>query len=405
MHLKIKAQGAVAVAEPFLRGGRSQSFSNYANYGLLAILLALVVPAFKVARLPFQVDFLGLAEAYWGGTAVRAIFAAVILSLLASKPRFIFAPMLQRYRRQKLRLLICAVLCVWMVALFGGWFGSLLVVNALAIAELLDRTGTKFGAVVVDVLAPAAYLFIGVLLIYLLNHAIAGMKFAGSCDTAFERADQLIFRTSVSAVSAWIATRVSPSSWELMEMVYFSLFGQVGGAIIIAAIKWGRPYAMRYVGTLMTAYVIALICFFFWPSIGPFSIYPASTRVHLLSLPTYWTQEAIRAKASMLSFHKLTPAVITVNLADYYIGFPSMHIALPVIALWFLRRSRRMALLLFGFDVLLLISIIALQWHYLVDLAAGLIVGALAIWLQQVLHALAEPEQVSATLFRSAHGA
>ena len=81
--------------------------------------------------------------------------------------------------------------------------------------------------------------------------------------------------------------------------------------------------------------------------------------------------------------HNLIPQVATVNLVDYYIGFPSMHVAMPLIAVWFLRKWRKITVILIGFDVLLLISIVALQWHYLVDLAGGLLVAGLAIFINR----------------------
>jgi hypothetical protein len=52
---------------------------------------------------------------------------------------------------------------------------------------------------------------------------------------------------------------------------------------------------------------------------------------------------------------------------------------MPIIAIWFLRRWRNIAVILIIFDVLLIVSIVALQWHYLVDLVGGVLVAGLAI--------------------------
>jgi hypothetical protein len=243
----------------------------------------------------------------------------------------------------------------------------------------LDRKKRQFGAALIDIFVPSAYLFAGVILVYLLNHAIAGIKYAGSYDAAFEKADLLLFRTNVSALSQSMIRYLPTSFFAAMELAYFSLFGQVGAAIAITGLLTGRQYAGRYVRTLLTAYVIALVCFFFWPTIGPFSIYSPQERSHLQSLATYSTQEAILLKADLLDEHKLIPEVAKVNLVDYYIGFPSMHVAMPIIAIWFLRRWRNIAVILIIFDVLLLVSIVALQWHYLVDLVGGVLAAALAI--------------------------
>lgn len=384
MDRTLDAQTAIAAVK-MPRPRAEERSSPWVSYGLLALLASLIIPAFAAAHLPVRIDLLALAGAYWGGTAVRAVFVAATLALLGSPVRT-FVPMLERYHREKIRFLIVSFLCLWMFGVFGLWFGSMLVIDAIAIAELMEREQSRFGAVVLDILAPSAYLFLGVLLVYLLNHAIAGIRFAGSYDKLFERADHVVFHSSVSAASHWMIGHLPTRFFSSMEIVYFSLFGQVGAVIIIAAIKWGRSHAMRYVVTLLIAYAMALACFFLWPSIGPFSIYSASGRAYLRSLPTYWTQQAILSKALLLNAHKLIPAVITVNLADYYIGFPSMHIALPAIAIWFVRKWRRVALVLLGFDALLVLSIIALQWHYFVDLAGGLAVAVIAIFIDEILH-------------------
>jgi membrane-associated phospholipid phosphatase len=58
-----------------------------------------------------------------------------------------------------------------------------------------------------------------------------------------------------------------------------------------------------------------------------------------------------------------------------------MHLTQPLIALWFLRQSKRMLIALAIYDVVLCVAIVLLEWHYLVDLISGAIVAAVAIWL------------------------
>ena len=61
------------------------------------------------------------------------------------------------------------------------------------------------------------------------------------------------------------------------------------------------------------------------------------------------------------------------------IGFPCMHIALPLISIWFLREWRRVIMILAVFDFSLVASILLLEWHYIIDLFAGVLVAALAV--------------------------
>ena len=86
----------------------------------------------------------------------------------------------------------------------------------------------------------------------------------------------------------------------------------------------------------------------------------------------------------MLWAHNITSAVIAVNPEDYYISLPSLHVALPIIAIWFVRPWKRIALLMLGIYVLLLLpSVLLLEWHYLVDFFAGFATAFLAIWLAE----------------------
>ena len=86
----------------------------------------------------------------------------------------------------------------------------------------------------------------------------------------------------------------------------------------------------------------------------------------------------------MLWAHNITSAVIAVNPEDYYISLPSLHVALPIIAIWFVRPWKRIALIMLGIYVLLLLpSVLLLEWHYLVDFFAGFATAFLAIWLAE----------------------
>jgi PAP2 superfamily len=352
-----------------------------ADLVLIALFGIAMLPAFIVARLPFRIDLDTFVSAYWGGTAAQAIFVAVILSVAGLSLQCTLVPMWRSFCQEKLRFLGLILLGIWMVWLFGPWLGLIIVVNALAFAELLERRKQQFGAALLDIFVPSAYLFVGVLGVYLLNHAIAGIKFAATYDQAFNRADVFLFGTTASAVSYWMVTHLPKPFFSLMEFVYRTLYAQIGAAIVITALLAGREYAMRYVRTLLVAYCLALMLFFLWPTIGPFAIRDSPASDHTSFSSTYWMQETIVLKARLLWAHTLTPAVRTVDLADYYVGFPSMHVAMPLIAIWFLRKRREIAFILLALDAVMLLSIIALEWHYFVDLFGGVLVAALAAFI------------------------
>lgn len=80
-------------------------------------------------------------------------------------------------------------------------------------------------------------------------------------------------------------------------------------------------------------------------------------------------------KPRLLWEHALRPVIDT----DYYIAFPCMHIALPAIALWFVRPWKRIVVALAVYDAMLFIAILLLEQHYLVDLIGGLVVAAISL--------------------------
>src|SRR5262245_647198 len=351
------------------------------HFIVTAILAAALYPAFRLTRLPFSIDFMGMVGAYWVGTGLRAMFFAIVLYLACTPYHESLMPLLRRYSAEKIRWVATAVFAVWMFLLFGFWLGTAVVVDGMALAELLERRKQGFGAALADIALPSSYLFCGLILVFSWQHVVAGVRYAGEYDRFFERLDSLFFRVNVSTISHAAAARLPLWVFRAAELVYYSLFAQVGAAIAITALASGRKHAMGYVATLVIAYYLALAAFFLWPRMGPFSICQQHASAYPHDLPTYWSQVAILSKAKLLRDHNLLPDVRTVNAADYYIGFPCMHIALPLIALWFLRKWKRIALVLLCLDALLLISIILLEWHYVIDIPGGVAVAALAIWI------------------------
>ena len=61
-----------------------------------------------------------------------------------------------------------------------------------------------------------------------------------------------------------------------------------------------------------------------------------------------------------------------------------MHIAQPLVVLWFLRRWKRIAYTLVAYDIVLVPAILLLEWHYLTDVIGGMIVAGIAIWLASI---------------------
>lgn len=220
------------------------------------------------------------------------------------------------------------------------------------------------------------------MLVFAFNHAIAGIRYAGTDDATFERFDWLLFHVRVSDITNWSLSHLPQWSLKLLESAYYSMTAQVGGAIVLTALIGNQRYAIKYVRTLLICYSMALVIFLLWPAKGPYSLCPVALSSYTQSFPVFRAQGLLLARAQLLWAHALSPDITVVNTFDYFISFPCLHVALPSIAIWFLRPWKKIALILLAFDGILLVpAIILLEWHYLIDLLGGFAVAFLSIWL------------------------
>lgn len=345
------------------------------HWVITAGLVLALVPAFSAAKLPFRVNWSGFVMIYWVGLTARSVFFAVLL-YSASFPRKTIVPFWRRCCKQKPRFAFLALFAAIMLSAFGWNAGTILTVDIIAILELFERGDlARMRRSSTVILGAAAYLFVGLVLMMCYNDVIASLKYAGSYVEALNHLDALLFGGLTvphlaNAASHWLPERV----FSLLGIVYFSMFGQVGTGLFITGFS-GKKRAFQYVGALLTATYIALAIFYLWPTMGPFALGSASHQQAMSGIQQ--VQHALVRQAHALAAHQYASGVGT----DYYIGFPCMHIANPLIVLWFLRKRKRIAALLIMYDVVLVAAIILLQWHFFSDLVGGVLVAALSIFL------------------------
>jgi hypothetical protein len=111
---------------------------------------------------------------------------------------------------------------------------------------------------------------------------------------------------------------------------------------------------------------------------GPFYTCPDHFLHFPQSLKSFGFQQNLIANAKLLASQ--SKGLSQVN-TDFFIAFPSLHIADPLIVLWFLRPWKRMVYCLLIYDLLLIPSILLLEWHYAVDLIGGVAVATIAVLL------------------------
>ena len=336
-----------------------------------------------MARLPLRIAFVDITSDYWGGTAFSAAFVAIGLAVIGLPIRQTLVPFLTRFRENKGRIVIALLLATWLIYLLGFWLGAIVTVDALGVAELLERR-KQILLDAIDIFVPALYLFLGLILVFSFNHALVGIRNPWTYDLFFQHLDRVLFHVNVTDIAHWSLSHLPIWFFRLLEFTYYGLYGRLIAILVFAALLRSQQYAVKYVRTLLICYAIALVVYSVLPAKGPYSICPIHLSSYPRSLITFWTQEALVMRARMLWAHNITSAVIAVNPEDYYISLPSLHVALPIIAIWFARPWKRIALLMLVIYVLLLLpSVLLLEWHYLVDFLAGFATAFLAIWLAE----------------------
>ena len=370
--------GVAAHKNPRLTRQIRSALRNF-HWAVTALLLVLFIPAFHSAGLPFNINWSRFFGTYWGGLMVRSVCAAAVLYLLGFPPRETLIPLWEHYRKQKGRFVVLVVFAAYVLWWFGWWIGVMLIVDTVAFLEFFDRISgdpAKLGRAAKDIALPAAYFFVGLVLVFCYNDVIASLEFVGKYSSAYNRLDSILLGGyTISQIAHAVAQRVPVSTFSFLEVIYFGMFGQIGATIILTAMKFGRKRTLSFVGTMLTAYYLSLFIFSLWPGMSPFTICPNHFSRFPHSLAIYHVQEVTILKPRLLWEHALRPVIDT----DYYIAFPCMHIALPAIALWFVRPWKRIVVALAVYDAMLFIAILLLEQHYLVDLIGGLVVAAISL--------------------------
>ena len=346
------------------------------HYWISLLLSIVLIPVLRRLRIPVNFDWIGLGVAYWLVLAAQSIFVAAVLCLIGLPIQAIVQPLVERYRREPIRIVL--VLLYFLVLGWSlTWMKALIVAaDTIAILEFRERKLHKPRQAAAAILLPALYLFGGFLLVFAYNDIIASVHFSFTYDEAFNAMDRWILHgRSISDLSHWAVRTLPLPFFRFLEFVYFGMFPQIGAAIILVALYDGKNRALGFVGTILISYYLALGLFYLWPSQGPYYLCPGHFSRFPTTLRAYSIQELLITRALALWNHVPIHRIST----DYFIAFPCMHIAQPLIVMWFLRRWKRMLIVLCAYDGLLIVSILLLEWHYVVDIIGGVLVAGIAI--------------------------
>ena len=352
-----------------------QSLKTF-HYWFSAVLLLLLLPCLRRLNLPLNLDWAWFLFIQWLALGVLSIFLALLLYLIGFATRESLSPVVNRFRRNPLKIVFFMIyfFVLWWSA---GWFKSLvLTIDTIIIIELRQELQGRFGQTLKAVFVPGLYLFVGLLLVSAYNDIIVSLRFFAAGDVALNNADKwLLHGWTVSQLSHWALQVLPFGFFRFLEFVYFGMFLQVGAAFILVAFYSGRKASLRFVGAVLTAYYLSLTVFYLWPSHGPYYLCANHFSEFPRQLASYATQKKYLHDAQSL-WHHIHLSQLSF---DFFIAFPCMHITQPLIALWFLRQWRRIVVVLVLYDIFLVAAIVLLEWHYVVDVLAGVPLALLSI--------------------------
>jgi PAP2 superfamily len=339
---------------------------------------SVLVAYLTIAGIPIRINWTDFAMMYWTGLTLRAIFAAAILYVLqypvAARRCW------SRYYGQPARFLVIGIILVWLIAWQGIGGGIMNTIATGAVAEFFDVRKFEFERIsksAREILVPAVYFFLGLILVFAYNDVIVTIS-AKYFDDALLKIDSYILAGSSVSELARLASATLPAfSYKLFDSLYFGMDLVLGAALLLVALLRGRKEACRYVGTLLMAYYGAIVLFYLWPTHDP-SYTCFNHFEHLPMSDTKTVQQLLAAKLDYVQ------NAFDLNVdTDYFITFPCMHIALPFIAWWFCREWKRIASVVFIYNMVLIPSILLLEWHYAADIFGGLIVAALCVFITE----------------------
>ena len=346
------------------------------DYWLSILFALLLIPALRSQNLPLEFDWITFGVAYWLILGTQSIFVAAILALIGMPRELVFLPLLSRYRNHPFRILTVSIFFAVLIFATTWLKATVLTVDAIAMLEFMERNKSQRSQSFLAVLAPAAYFFFGFIMVLAYNSVIASARFPFASDPALFSIDRwLLHGHSIPDLAHWIVQTLPLGFLQALEFIYFGMFPQIGAAIILIAVFSGKAKALRFVGTILTAYYLALALFYRWPAQGPYYLFPEPFALFPAGIQTYGIQKTLVAHALARWHHE---PLVRIS-ADYFIALPCMHIVQPLIVMWFLRRWRPILLVLAAYDIILLAAIVLLEWHYVTDILAGVLVAAAAI--------------------------
>ena len=205
---------------------------------------------------------------------------------------------------------------------------------------------------------------------YALTAAVMGVLTTAIQYTPFPRVDPALARWDAAlgwdtvAVLRWVSSRSSVRS--LLIYAYNSTELQLIVAPLVAALAHDRRRLRVFLYAVAYSSIAGSLVYYFCPSSGPAGIFDSPDFLPVQRL-THLKFEQV---------HHFQPVT---TLLGGLIAFPSFHVVWSVLATYAARTRPGIFWALVALNVVVLASTALLGWHYLVDVAAGLVLALSSI--------------------------
>lgn len=193
---------------------------------------------------------------------------------------------------------------------------------------------------------------------------LAGRNHNPMIDPQLARMDSWAGLSTVAAVhwmAAWPVVRL------VLALAYNMILLFMVAALIIPSLVGKGRWSQQFILSVTVALFVTVILFWQWPSLGPWSVEGYSPTKLQWSIAQYLME--LRSGAP-LQLDMARAGIVT---------FPSFHATLALLCAVAVGSVRRLRIVSWVLMVLICVATVALGWHYFADVAAGLVVGGVAL--------------------------
>lgn len=177
----------------------------------------------------------------------------------------------------------------------------------------------------------------------------------------------------VPDIVAW--TRSHPSLHDGLFTIYNSLSIQTAFVVVLLGFTADRLNLEDYVLQFMISTVIAVAVFAIAPANGPCVEYDYEGTAAQMGYVHHLNE--------LRSGERTT---VTWRDAEGLITFPSFHTTWAILLAWSCRRRRYLNVIMWLLNGIVVLSTVALGWHYGVDVPGGILLAVIAISASRILH-------------------